>query len=96
MTSPNDAYRPAAEILSALAHPGRFAIVVRLGEQPQCVHELVEFLGISQSLVSQHLRRLRSARIITGTRRGKEVLYDLTDRHILEIAEALIAHTEEK
>jgi DNA-binding transcriptional ArsR family regulator len=85
----------AAELLRALGSPTRLAIVIALGSGPHCVHELVDLLGDSQPVVSQHLRVLRGTRIVRGTRRGKEVAYELLDDHIRHIAHDAIRHTKE-
>ncbi|WP_231895147.1 ArsR/SmtB family transcription factor, partial [Gordonia sp. 852002-10350_SCH5691597] len=51
----------ASDLLRALASPMRIAIVLALQEDARCVHELVGSLGVSQPLVSQHLRVLKDA-----------------------------------
>ena len=76
----------ACELLRALGAPHRLAIVLELAAGPRCVHELVDSLGISQSLTSQHLRVLRRTRLVTATRRGKETAYALADEHVARIA----------
>jgi DNA-binding transcriptional ArsR family regulator len=76
----------AAELLRALGTPHRLAIVLELAECPRFVHELVERLGISQSLTSQHLRVLRTTGLVTATRSGKETRYALSDCHVAHIA----------
>src|SRR6267154_1751171 len=82
----------ACDLLRALGTPHRLAIVLELAERPHCVHELVDGLGISQSLASQHLRVLRSAGLVTATRRGKETVYALADDHVAHIARDAITH----
>ena len=59
------------------------------------MHELVDALGVTQPLVSQHLRTLREAKVIAGSRRGREVEYRLTDEHVLHIALDAVAHANE-
>ena len=49
-----------ADLFKALSSPLRLAIVHAVHESPKCVHELVTELGVSQPLVSQHLRVLRA------------------------------------
>lgn len=88
-------YRGAADLLRALAHPARLRIVVELGDDELCVHELVQQLGVPQPTVSQHLQVLRAARIVTGRRAGREVRYSLADHHIAHIAADAIAHSRE-
>jgi DNA-binding transcriptional ArsR family regulator len=85
----------ACELLRALGTPHRLAIVLELAEGPRCVHELVADLGISQSLTSQHLRVLRTAGLVTGTRRGKETAYRLADDHVAHIARDALTHATE-
>lgn len=85
----------AAELLRALATPHRLAIVLELASAPRCVHELVERVGISQSLASQHLRILRTSGLVRGTRRGKETVYALTDEHVAHIARDALIHSAE-
>jgi ArsR family transcriptional regulator, zinc-responsive transcriptional repressor len=82
----------ACELLRALGTPHRLAIVLELAEAPRCVHELVDVLGISQSLASQHLRVLRSTGLVTGSRRGKETVYALADDHVAHIARDALTH----
>ena len=86
----------AGELLRALGAPHRLAIVLELAEGPRCVHELVERLGISQSLTSQHLRILRNTGLAVGTRRGKETAYALADEHVAHIARDAVAHGAER
>ncbi|MFH8385689.1 ArsR/SmtB family transcription factor [Kitasatospora sp. NPDC018058] len=49
-------------------------------------------LGVSQPLVSQHLRVLRTSRLVTAHRRSREVEYSLTDEHIAHIVLDAIRH----
>lgn len=84
-----------AELLRTLGTPHRLAIVLELAGSPRCVHELVERLGISQSLASQHLRVLRTSGLVSGTRRGKETVYALADEHVAHIARDAVTHGAE-
>jgi DNA-binding transcriptional ArsR family regulator len=83
-------------IFRALAHSVRLAIVARLREGEQCVHQLVEHLGVPQPLVSQHLRTLRTAGIVRARRHGTEMHYSLADAHIGQIVGDAIDHVREK
>jgi len=66
------AFEAAGELLKVSGRSRRLAIVTELAEQPRFVHELVDRLGMSQPLVSQHLRVLRGARLVGVERRGRE------------------------
>ncbi|MBJ8346871.1 helix-turn-helix transcriptional regulator [Antrihabitans sp. YC2-6] len=85
----------AGEILRALAAPVRIAIVLQLRESGRCVHELVGALGVTQPLISQHLRILKAAGVVRGARNGREVLYELVDDHLAHIVVDAVAHAEE-
>ncbi len=85
----------ACELLRALGTPHRLAIVLELAERPRCVHELVDVVGISQSLASQHLRVLRTSGLVTASRRGKETVYSLADDHVAHIARDALTHGSE-
>jgi ArsR family transcriptional regulator, zinc-responsive transcriptional repressor len=87
-----DGYEAAGELLRALAAPLRIRIVTELTGGPRCVHELVEQLGAPQPLVSQHLRVLRGAGVVRGSRRGREIDYALIDEHIGRIVADAVSH----
>lgn len=85
----------AGDLLRALAAPVRIAIVLQLRESPRCVHELVDALGVTQPLISQHLRILKAAGVVNGERTGREVVYRLVDEHLSHIVVDAVAHAEE-
>jgi ArsR family transcriptional regulator, zinc-responsive transcriptional repressor len=93
---PREILDAAGELLRALAAPVRIAIVLQLRESQRCVHELVDALGVPQPLVSQHLKILKAAGVVTGERSGREVLYRLADHHLAHIVMAAVAHAGEE
>ena len=86
----------ASELLKALAAPVRLGIVRELASGGRRVHELVAALGVSQPLVSQHLRVLRAARIVTTRREAREIEYTLADEHVAHIVLDAIRHAGEE
>ena len=90
-----DGYRAVGELFSALSSPARAALVHRLTDGEQTVGGLVQALGLSQPLVSQHLRVLREARLVVTERRGREVAYSLADEHVAHVFLDAFHHTEE-
>ncbi len=96
MSARTKAYEAAGELLKVLSAPARLAIVVELAEQPRFVHELVERLGMSQPLVSQHLRVLRGARLVGVERHGREAVYSLADQHVAHIVNDAVQHSTEE
>lgn len=85
----------AGELLRALSAPVRIAIVLQLRGGHRCVHDLVDALGVTQPLISQHLRVLKAAGVVRGERRGREVVYRLADEHLAHIVVDAVAHAEE-
>lgn len=77
--------------LKVLADPTRLAVIRLLLEQPQHVHTLSERLAVEQSLLSHHLKIMRDAKLVAGTRDGKQVLYSVTEgiRHSFEKQDAI-------
>ena len=67
-----DAYRNG---FSALADPTRRSIFERLRGGPRSVGELAEGLPVSRPAVSQHLRALREAGLVSERREGTRRLY---------------------
>lgn len=93
---PDRVVSAAAELLRALSAPLRIEIVLQLREGPRCVHELVDALDVSQPLVSQHLRVLKSSGVVSALRQGREMRYELLDDHLLRIVEAAVVHVGEE
>jgi len=90
------AFEAAGELLKVLAAPARLAIVMELADQPRFVHELVERLGMSQPLVSSHLRVLRGARLVEVERHGRGAAYSLADQHVAHIVADAVQHSKEE
>jgi ArsR family transcriptional regulator, zinc-responsive transcriptional repressor len=88
-------YEKVGELFAALSSPARSAIVHRLTKGESTVGELVAALGLSQPLVSQHLRVLRGAHLVTRERRGREVAYALSDKHVAHVFLDALDHTKE-
>jgi ArsR family transcriptional regulator len=84
----------ASALLRALASPVRIAIMLELVAGERRVHELVAALGIVRPLVSQHLRVLREARVVSCRRHGHEVAYRLVDEHLARIVLDAVTHVE--
>lgn len=96
MSATTRLYAAAGQLLKVLSAPARLAIVTELATQPHYVHELVEQLGMSQPLVSQHLRVLRDARLVGVERTGREAVYSLIDHHVAHIVADAVTHSKEQ
>ena len=62
---------------TALADPTRHAIVARLAEGPQAVGELAAGLPVTRSAVSQHLKVLKDAGLVSERAEGTRRIYRL-------------------
>jgi DNA-binding transcriptional ArsR family regulator len=62
---------------TALGDPTRRAIFERLADRPLAVGELANGLPVSRPAVSQHLRVLKDARLVTDRRDGNRRIYQL-------------------
>jgi DNA-binding transcriptional ArsR family regulator len=77
-----------ANILKALGHPARLAIIQHLLEQETCIcGDLVIKLPLAQATISQHLRELKQVGIIQGTVSGTSVCYCLNREIFKELRE---------
>ena len=67
-----------AKLAKALSHPARIAILRLLAQRQSCIcGDIVAELPLSQSTVSQHLKELKQAGLITGDIDGPRVCYCL-------------------
>jgi ArsR family transcriptional regulator len=66
-------------VFRALGDDTRLQILALLRRREICVCEFVELLGISQSAVSEHLRRLKEAGLVLDERRAMWVFYRLAE-----------------
>jgi len=77
-----------SELMKALGHPARIAIIELLAERETCIcGDITDELPLAQSTVSQHLKALKTAGIIKGEIDGVRVCYCLDDDGVKEIKE---------
>lgn len=80
----------AAEIAKALGHPARITILKILAQRTSCFcGDITELLPFAQSTVSQHLKALKSAGLITGEVEGVRTCYCLNTDGINELQTVL-------
>ena len=68
-----------ASIIKSIGHPIRLKILTMLDTRECNVKNIWECLSLEQSVVSQHLAVLKNSGIISGRRRGVEMLYTIVD-----------------
>jgi len=72
-------------VFRALGDPTRRAILDLLAASDHSVHELTRSFAISQPAISQHLRELREARLVSATKVHREQRYRLTPEPIKRV-----------
>ncbi len=78
-----DALIETADMLKAMAHPIRIAIIKLLSNgKPLTVSEIHEILGLQQSTTSHHLSIMKSHKIVCAKRKGKNIYYTLSHDRI--------------
>ena len=84
-------YSQHAALLKALAHPVRLQIVHGLLTSGcRNVRCLEERTGMSQSCISQHLQKLRSAGVLEAERVGNEVYYRVSSQQAADLVRILM------
>ncbi len=84
-----------ADMFRLLGDPTRLRIVLATAGAPLAVGAIATTLGLSQSLVSHHLRLLRGARLVRHERKGREIHYQIHDHHVACVIDDMIAHVRE-
>ena len=84
----------AVEVFRMLADPTRVRILWVLLDQERSVNEISEVLGKPQSAVSQHLAKLRLARLVLPRRQGVQVFYQVANDHVRQLVADAVHHAE--
>jgi DNA-binding transcriptional ArsR family regulator len=74
-----------AKIFKVLGDPNRLNIVLSIGRDSRSVTEIIDATGLSQTLVSFHLKALRTAAIVQTERNGPFIYYSLTESSLMDI-----------
>lgn len=97
MNSPSDAQISViAETYRLLGDPTRLRVLLACLSAPIAVGDIARTVNASPSLVSHHLRLLRAARLVRGTRRNRQVFYETADEHIARMLADMIEHAMEE
>ena len=84
-----------AELFKIFGDSTRIRILYVLFESEVCVCDLAEMLHMTQSAISHQLKILKQAKLVTGRREGKSVIYSLADDHVRTIIDQGREHIEE-
>ncbi|MBA3303022.1 MAG: helix-turn-helix transcriptional regulator [Acidimicrobiia bacterium] len=84
----------AVETLKLLADPTRLRILRALLHGENAVNPLAAHVGARPAAVSQHLAKLRMARLVQSRRDGNRVLYSADDPHLSRLIEEALSHAD--
>ena len=85
-----------AEFFRVIGSDTRLKILLALDGRELCAGHLAEAVGMAPSAVSNQLKALRQARLITVRREGKMLYYSLADCHPREIIHLAMSHVKEE
>jgi DNA-binding transcriptional ArsR family regulator len=84
-----------AETYRLLGDPTRLRVLLACLDGPIAVGDIAQSIDASPSLVSHHLRLLRAARLVRGTRKTRQIFYEAADDHIRDMLLGMIEHVGE-
>lgn len=87
-------YSGLSSRIKLLAHPERLRILDALRRDAECVCHLEALLDKPQPYVSQQLRVLRDANVITDEKQGQNVFYRLTDAKLATWLDAILGEVD--
>ena len=86
-------FQAPANLIKTLSHPARLAILTVLRDGEQCVCHIEAMLKLRQAYISQHLKVLKDAGIVTDRRDGWNMYYHVIRPEVFEIMDAIYALT---
>lgn len=84
----------AVEVFAMLADATRVRLILALRDGELSVNHLAEIVGKSPAAVSQHLAKLRLARIVATRQDGQRVFYRLQDEHASQLVADAVLQAE--
>lgn len=88
-----DAYETQSDLLKALSHSARLAILDILRDGEQCVCHMEATLNLRQAYISQQLMILKGAGLVESRRDGLNLYYHVTKPEIFSLLDALSTAT---
>lgn len=84
----------AAEVFALLSDPTRIRLILALEDGELPVGELAARVGKAPTAVSQHLAKLRWAKVVQTRQEGTRVYYSLIDEHARELVHQAVFQAE--
>ena len=85
-----------SRFFKVMGDPTRLHILMQLMKAPLCVMHISERVGMSQSATSHQLAILRKANLVRVTRKGKSVVYSISDEHVRLMLDMALLHVNER
>lgn len=84
----------AVEVFAMLADATRIRLILALRDGELSVNHLADIVDKNPATVSQHLAKLRLARMVTTRRQGTTVFYALADEHAIQLVTDAVLQAE--
>jgi DNA-binding transcriptional ArsR family regulator len=84
----------AVEVFGMLSDATRVRLLWALLDAERSVNELAEAVGKAPATVSQHLAKLRMARLVRTRRQANQIFYRIDSSHVRQLVEDAIFHAE--
>jgi ubiquinone/menaquinone biosynthesis C-methylase UbiE len=81
--------------LKLISDPSRLRLLLLLEREELSVAELQEILAMGQSRISTHLAQLKSAGLVEDRKQGKNSIYRLRDRQLVDLLHSAAAEIPE-
>lgn len=91
---PDDQVGLIVEVFRMLADATRVQVLWALTSREMSVNELAEHVGKPAPSVSQHLAKLRMARLVRTRREGTTVFYSMENEHICQLVTDAVFNAE--
>ena len=88
-----DPYETQSELLKAISHPTRLAILDILREGEQCVCHMEATLNLRQAYISQQLMTLKDAGLVESRRDGLNLYYRVIKPKVFHVLDTLSSVT---
>ena len=90
----DDQVRLVVEVFRMLADPTRVRVLWALADGEMAVNELAHYIGKPAPSVSQHLAKLRMARLVRTRRAGTTIHYSLENEHVQRLVVDTVFNAE--
>jgi DNA-binding transcriptional ArsR family regulator len=84
----------ATEVFAMLADSTRVQLILALHDNEMSVSDLASAVGKPQPVVSQHLAKMRMARMVSRRHEGTRVYYRMEDEHARQLVADAIFQAE--